>query len=578
VNSREVAAVLAEIAVLSELNGENAFRARAFAAAARNLEGTDANLRELAREGRLTSLPGIGAGIAETIRELVESGRSGLYEELRTATPIGLFEVMRVPGLGPKRVHTLYAELGIESLDALETAALDGRLAKAPGFGARTVGKVLDGIRFVREGMRRRRYPEAREVAERLRAWLRGRAEVRRAEVAGAIRRCLEVVDAVELVALTDDAPRLVAAFSELNGIALREESEGCAAGQLADGIAVRLHCTDAAGWAAAMLTATGSEAHLASLEVHAASVGLRLDRGRISRDGVPVEVADEAAAYAALGLPWIAPELREGLGEVGLAADGLLPRLVEASDLRGTFHCHTVFSDGRGTLEEMAEAAAARGWRYFGIADHSQSAAYAGGLPPDRVREQRAAVDAWNTREGGRLRLFHGVESDILADGSLDYDDDVLAGLDYVVGSVHSGFGLSEAQMTERVLRAVRNPYLTILGHPTGRLLLRRDGYPLDVPAVLDAAAEHGVVVEINANPHRLDLDWRHLRYAAERGVLIAINPDAHSVDALDDVEYGVNAARKGGLEARQILNTWTIEEVEAHLARRRSRIQEGA
>jgi DNA polymerase (family X) len=578
VTSREIGAILSEIAVLSELNGENAFRARAFASAARKLEGTDADLALLAREGRLTTLPGIGAGIAETIRELVETGRSGLHEELRSATPIGLFEVMRVPGLGPKKVHTLHRDLGIDSLDALESAAIDGRLASAPGFGARTVGRVLEGIRSVRSRLRLRRYPDARETADRLVESLRSIPGVERAEVAGSVRRRLETVEEISLVAEASDADRVLGAFGELHGVTLHDGTDGCATGRLPDGLAVRVRCADHEGWAAALLQETGSDVHLAALEVHAASVGLRLDRGGVSREGTPVRAREEDEIYGALGLPPIPPELREGLGEVGLAENGALPRLVTGKGLRGAFHCHTTYSDGKATLPQMAEAAAGRGWRYLGLADHSQSAAYAGGLSASRLAEQRAEVDAWNRAQGDRLRLFHGVESDILADGSLDYEDDVLAALDYVVGSVHSGFGLTEAQMTERVVRAVRNPRLTILGHPTGRLLLRRDGYALDVAAVLDAAAEAGVVVEINANPHRLDLDWRHLRYAAERGVLIAINPDAHSTAALADVEYGINAARKGGLEASRILNTWTEDEVEAYFAGRKSRIEEGA
>jgi DNA polymerase (family X) len=568
-NARDVASVLAEIGVLSELNGENAFRARAFASAARTLEGSDVDLPRLTREGQLTTLPGIGAGIAETIRELVETGRSTVYEELRTATPVGLFDVMRIPGLGPKRIRALHEALDVDSLESLEAAARDGRLAAVSGFGAKTAQKILDGIGFVREGMRRRRYPDARAAAERMLAWLRARPEVERAEIGGALRRCVEVVDAIDLVVATSGTDAVVRDFGALNGVELQPDPEGCATARLADGITVRLHCVTPERWAAALLRSTGSDAHLAALDEHAAAHGVRL-----TRDG-----AEEADLYAALGLPWIAPELREGWGEVALAAAGALPRLVELADLRGTFHCHTTYSDGRATVAEMAEAAAARGWSYLGLADHSKSAAYAGGLSPERVREQQREIDAWNEANRARaFRVFKGIESDILADGGLDYDDEVLASFDYVVGSVHSHFGMAEAEMTERIVRAVRNPHLTMLGHPTGRLLLTRAGYPLDVEAVLDAAAEHGVVVEINANPHRLDLDWRHLRYAAERGIRIAINPDAHAVGGLDDVLYGVNMARKGGLDARRILNTWTLDEVEAYLARRKARIPVGA
>jgi DNA polymerase (family X) len=579
--SSDVAAVLAEIAVLSELNGENPFRSRAFAGAARALEGSDIDLPRLARDDRLTSLPGIGPAIAETIRELVETGRSTLHEELRTATPIGLFALLRVPGLGPKRTHTLYTERGIESLDALETAARDGTLAALPGFGPKTTRKVLEGIAFVRAGLRRRRFPEAAVVAERLHEWLQRRADVQRAEIVGGVRRRLEVVDSIELLAATDDAAALIEDFSQLNGVELQVASGDCAEARLADGVTARLHVVLLEEWAAALVWLTGNDDHLAQLRSHAEARGLRLERRGLFRGERRIATPDETDVFRALGLPWTPPELREGKGEVELAAQGLLPRLIDYADLRGAFHCHTVYSDGKATIPELAEAARERGWSYLGLADHSRSAAYVGGLSVERVRHQQSEVDAWNRRCAGSheaVRLFKGIESDILADGRLDYPDEVLATFDYVIGSVHGGFAMGEREMTERILRAVRNPYLTMLGHPTGRRLLTRSGYPLDVRAVLEAAAQAGVVVEVNANPHRLDLDWRHLRYALEVGVLIAINPDAHSVDSLDDVHYGINIARKGGLSASQVLNTWPLEEVEEHFAGRKARIETSA
>ena len=302
----------------------------------------------------------------------------------------------------------------------------------------------------------------------------------------------------------------------------------------------------------------------------------------RLAADGLwrgekRVAVRDEKAVYRALELEYVEPELREGWGEVEAAAAGTLPTLVELGDLRGTFHCHTTYSDGRATVDEMGRAAKERGWSYLGLADHSQSAGYAGGLPPAKVREQHAEIDAWNAANGGRgkkrFRLFKGVESDILTDGSLDYDDDVLASFDYVVGSVHSAFGIGEKAMTARLIRAVSNPRITILGHATGRLLLRRGGYEVDVRAVIDAAAEHGVCVEINADPARLDVDWHNARYAAERGVLIPIDPDAHSTDSLDHVQWGVRVARKGWLSPRNVLNTYELEEVEEFLAQRKQK-----
>ncbi|MBA4158935.1 MAG: DNA polymerase/3'-5' exonuclease PolX [Gemmatimonadetes bacterium] len=572
--AREVAEVLAEIAMLGELNGENPFRSRAFASAARALEGSDADLNTLAREGRLTSLPGVGAGLAETIRELVETGRSTAHEEMRAAIPIGLYDVLRIPGLGAKRVRLLHAGLGVDSLDSLETAVRAGRVAELSGFGAKTEAKILEGIAFVREALRRRRYPEAHAVAERLLAWLRARPEVLSAEVAGELRRRMEVVDSIDLVVCTLDTQAVTAAFRDLHGSGEADaEREGCSTIRLPDGILAHLYCVPPEEAPAVLLWQTGSEAHLSALAARAATHGLTLSPAGLLRNGqgvVPVETEDEL--YEALGLVWIPPELREGMGEVAAAADPL-PELIRVEDLRGTFHCHTTYSDGRASVAEMAGAARARGWRYLGLADHSRSASYAGGLPEALVRQQQAEIDAWNAEQGGEeFRIFKGIESDILPDGSLDYPDAVLATFDYIVGSVHSGFGMSEAEMTARIVAAIRNPRLTMLGHPTGRILLTRGGYPVDIHAILDAAAEYGVVVEINANPHRLDLDWRHLRYAVERGVLIAINPDAHSVGGLDDVSFGIGAARKGGLVARQVLNTWTREEVEGYFAGRKA------
>lgn len=569
----EIAGVLAEIAMLSELNDPKPFRARAYMSAARALEIGSHDLASLAAAGRLTEIPGIGAGIAETIRELVRTGRSVVHDELRAATPAGLYDLLKVPGLGPRRIRTVHAELGVDSLDELERAVLDGRLGALPGFGAKTAEKVIAGIAFVREGAGRLRFPDARQIAERLLDEIRSARGVARAEAAGAVRRLMEVVDEVELVVGVDGDPTdVVEAIPFLRTLATEVRGIGSTlSGTLVDGSRARIHLVASADFVRVWLWETGNAAHRDTLASRAESRGLHF-----GRDAGPT-ATDEEEIYRALDLPWIEPELREGLGEIEDAERNGPAVLIRIEDLRGTFHCHTTYSDGKATLEEMAEGAASRGWSYLGIADHSQSAAYAGGLSPGEVREQQAAIDRANAASPA-VRLFKGIESDILADGRLDYPDELLASFDYVVGSVHSGFRNSEPEMTERILRAVRNPYLTILGHPTGRRLLTRGGYPLDVRAVIDAAAEEGVIVELNANPHRLDLDWRHLRYAVERGVMIAINPDAHSLNGLDDVVYGINMARKGALAPRQVVNTWSLEEVEEYLARRKARVAQGA
>jgi len=413
-------------------------------------------------------------------------------------------------------------------------------------------------------------------VAERLLEWLHTLEGVARAEIAGEVRRDLEVVDSVDLVAAAKDPPGILAAFRALSGAAASGPVDPERAEiQFSDGLKARLVCVPAARFAAALVHATGSAEHVAQLAARAEEMGMRLAPDGLWRGAKRVATRDEAALYRALELPFIEPELREGWGEIEAAAAGELPELVEVGDLRGTFHCHTTYSDGRASVAEMGEAARERGWRYLGIADHSQSAGYAGGLPPMKVRAQWAEIDGWNREHGGRgkkrFRLFKGVESDILTDGALDYPDDVLAGFDYVVGSVHSAFNLGEKEMTRRLVRAISNPRLTMLGHATGRLLLRRDAYEVDVRTVIDAAAEHGVAVEINADPARLDVDWHWARYAASRGVLVPINPDAHSTASLDHVQWGVRVARKAWLGPRNVLNAFELEEVEEYLAKRK-------
>jgi DNA polymerase (family 10) len=568
-NAAEAAAVLSEIAMLMEIVGGDPFRARAFSNAARRLEGSGADIAALARAGELTRIPGIGEGIAGTLEELVRTGRSGLHARLVSETPVGLYDLMRIKGLGTKKIRALYSELGIDSLDALEEAARAGRIATLSGFGAKTEATILEGAAFVRQTRGKRRIDRAMELAERLAEHIRALPNVAAAEIAGELRRRMEIVASIDLVAATDRASDTLAAFRALGEhTAGAGEREGRAEIRFSDGFAARLACVPADHFGAALAVWTGSEAHVQALEARAAERGHTLTAAGLAG----VKTPTEEALYDALGLAWVPPELREGWGEVEAAARGTLPRLVERADLRGTFHCHTTASDGKATLAEMAEGARAQGWSYLGIADHSQAASYAGGLTPAAVKKQHREIDAWNSERGkGGFRLFKGTEADILADGALDFPDATLASFDYVVGSVHSAFQQDERAQTDRLIRAIRNPRLTILGHATGRLLLGRSGYPVDVRAVIDAAAEEGVAIEINADPHRLDLDWRHARYAAERGVLIPINPDAHSVGGLDNVGWGVHVARKAWIGPRGVLNTWELAEVEEYFAQRK-------
>ncbi len=577
--TRQVAHLLSEIGTMMELNGRDPFRARAFINAARALDGADVDLIALAREGRLVSLRAVGPAIASVIEEYLLTGRSTLYDTLRAETPPGLYDLMRVPGLGAKRIHTIYTELGITDLEALQAAAEAGRIAGLPGFGSRTEAKILEGIAFARSTRQRRRYPEALEVAARLVDWLRELPDVEDAAIVGALRRRVEVVDEIRLLAATTRSPAVLRAFRALEG-AHGSQSTGAedeASIRLSDGVLVVLRCVEPAGFAHALLWETGNEAHLEGLAQRATELGGTLDRSTFIVPGYAEPPGSEEEVYARLGFEYVPPEMREGYGELRDAGSGPIT-IVGVDDLRGTFHCHTTYSDGKASLREVAEAARSRGWDYIGTGDHSRSAGYAGGLTIDRVRRQFREIDLLNAEyaaAGIPFRIFKGIESDILPDGSLDYPDDVLREFDYVIASVHSSFGLGIDQMTARIIRAIRHPALTILGHLTGRLLLTREGYPLDMDAVLQAASDRGAVIEINANPHRLDLDWRYVRKAAELGILFAVNPDAHSVAALDHVVYGVNMARKAGLEPRQVLNTWSTEEVAEYLAARKSAIE---
>jgi DNA polymerase (family 10) len=577
--AREAAAALAEIAMLLEVVGGNPFRAKAFQAASRSLETSGADLVALAAAGGLRTLPGVGEGIAGVLGDLVTTGTSRMLEELREQTPVGLYDVMRIKGVGAKRGRTLYKDLGIDSLEKLEAAAAAGRLARLSGFGARTEQKILEGVAFVRAMRGRRRWFQAVEPAAALLELVERLPGVVRASAAGPMRRRLEVVESIDLVAAADDPASVLAAFRTLQGVekADHDDTDRRAEVELSDGLCATLVCVPPESYATALVFATGSEEHLGQLAAWGRKRKLRIDQDGVFDGKKRLKLTNEDAVYRALGLAFIPPELREGWGEIEAAETGTLPKLVETEDLRGTFHCHTTYSDGRASVAEMAEGARERGWRYLGIGDHSQSAGYAGGLPVAAVKKQHREIDAWNAEHGGRgkkrFRVFKGVESDILADGSLDYPDDVLRSFDYVVGSVHSNFALDEKEQTRRLIRAVSNPHITMLGHATGRLLLQRTGYAVDVRAVIDAAAEHGTCVEINADPKRLDVDWKNARYAAEKGVLIPINPDAHSVGALGNVMYGVNVARKAWLTAPQVLNTWDLDELEDFLAERKQK-----
>ena len=567
ITARIAADFVAEYATLLELSGASPFRVRAYANAVRALETLTSPLDERLASGTLTEIKGIGDSVAELVAELADTGTAQAYEKLRAATPEGLLDMLRVPGLGPRKIVAIRKALGIETLDALEQACRNGQLAALKGFGSKTQATILKGVEFIRAHEGHCRVDSAYQSAQSLLAALRSHAQ--RFAVAGELRRARETVQQLDFVISTADAEAATAAFISHPDIAeVLAPGAGfdlsSAEGRLSSGLQANLHVVSDDAFSAALHCYTGSEEHRAALCAKAAERGLVLDERGLWRGDERIECADEAALFAALGLAYIPPELRENQGEIEAAAADALPELVTVADMRGLLHVHSTYSDGADSLETMARAVRERGFEYMGIADHSQAAAYAGGLRVEEVQRQWEEIDRLN-EELAPFHIFKGIESDILSDGSLDYDDDLLAQFDFVVASVHSQFNLSRDAMTARIVRAIEHPATTIVGHPTGRLLLNREGYAVDIDSIIEAAARCGVALEINAHPSRLDLDWRHVKKARDRGVQIAVNTDAHSVAGLDHLGYGIGIARKGWLCAADIPNALSREAIAA-------------
>ena len=567
-DNKDIASVLEEMATLMELKGENAFRCRSYANAARQIETLQEPVTALIGRGELDSIRGIGKGLAGSITELVQTGRMEAYEKLMASIPEGLLEMLEVPGLGAKRVRTIYEKLGISDVDALAKACEAGEVEKLSGFGKKTAERMLQGVAYLQQHRGRFLCSTALNEAEAVREVLLGRPGVIRLEVTGSVRRCSETAKDVDLVASSEDRAGLAEAFAGYEGVEqVTGKGETKVSVVLKSGMAADLRIVSDDEFPCVLHHFTGSKEHNTLMRWRAKEQGMKLNEYGLFRGEDRVPCKDEAELFKALGLAYIPPELREGLDEIERAEQEAFPDLVSIEDLKGTLHVHTSFSDGRGSVEEMALAAQALGYAYVGICDHSRAAAYANGLTEERVREQWEEIDRVNDALEG-IRVLKGIEVDILGDGSLDFEDDFLGEFDLVVASVHSKFTMTEAEATERMVRAVENPHVAILGHPTGRLLLSREGYPLDVSAVIDAAAGCGTSIELNANPSRLDLDWRHLAYARERGVKIPINTDAHSTAGLADMRYGVGIARKGGLTAGDVLNAMPVEEFMAYIS----------
>jgi DNA polymerase (family 10) len=564
ITKKDVIRVLEEIATLLELKGENPFKSRAYYTAARSIETTDIDLASLIKKEKLSSMKGIGKALEQKITELVTTGRLEYYEKLKASTPPGLIEMLRIQHLGPKKINALYEKLSISTIGELEYACLENRLVELPGFGDKTQSKILTGIELLKKYSERYLFAEIIEAAESLLTNIRDNKGVIRSSIAGSLRRLNETAKDIDIVASTNDSPNLSDYFATLPEIdIITAKGNTKVSVTLKSGVNVDLRIVTDEEFPYALHHFTGSKEHNVAMRGRAKTMGIKINEyGLFGEDG-PISCKTEEEIFSTLGLSYIAPELRENMGEIEAAEKGEMPQLIEESDIRGLFHIHTNASDGSDSLEEIVFAAKEMGLEYIGISDHSRSAYYAGGLSIEDIKQQHEEIDVINGREIG-FHIFKGIEADILTDGSLDYPDDILSTFDFVIGAIHSNFTLTEDEMTLRIMKALDNPYVTMLAHPTGRLLLAREPYPVDMKKIIDHASMQNTILELNANPHRLDLEWRFCRYATKKNVKIAINPDAHTIEGLRHFKLGINIARKGWITSSDCINCLERKEIE--------------
>ncbi len=576
----DVADALDEIGTLLELKGENSFRTNAYHNAARLVQQLPGDLKQMVADGKLSEVRGIGEALTEKITTLVTTGKLPYLEDLRASIPEGLVKMLRLPGMGPKKVKALHDLLQIDTIEKLKAACESGEVAKQKGFGAKTQAKILEGIVYIDKIGNRVRIDLALPLGLALLEQIRGFPGVIRSELCGSLRRRKETTGDLDILASSTNAQPIMDAF-----VKLPEVVQVLGQGPTKSSVLAALHVhgtkvtmqadlrvVEDGQYPFALLYFTGSKEHNIRMRQRAINRDLTLNEYALANEAKSVPCKTEEDIFAALDLPFIPPELREDTGEIEAGELKKLPALVADSDIRGVFHNHTTASDGTASLEEMALACTHLGWEYFGVADHSQSLTIARGLPPGAVRKQWAEIDRVNAKLTG-VRIIKGSEVDILEDGSLDYNDELLEGFDYVVASVHSLFGMAEADMTARVCKALAHPAVTMLGHATGRLLLKREGYKINLDEVLKVAAKHGKMIEINAQPSRLDLDWKYVKQAKTMGIPIVINPDAHSTGELGLYTFGVQVARRGWLTKDDVFNTRGLAEVTKELARRKQK-----
>ena len=564
---KEVSAILDNIGTLLELKGEDPFKSRAYFNAARRIENLEEDLYALISENRLSTVKGIGSALEKKIRELALTGGLAYYDGLKSSVPPGHLEMLRIQGLGPRKIRKLYEYLNIETVGELEHACLENHLTDLSGFGAKSQANILAGINALKKFSEKRLYHEAYEIAAPLLEALQNNPDVIRADIAGSLRRCNEVVKDIDIVCSTRRPAAVAEFFATLPQVdRVTSKGDTKASVVMSSGINADLRIVSDGEFPYALHHFTGSKEHNVAMRGRAGRMGLKMNEyGLFSERGL-IACLDEQQIFAALSLHFIPPELRENMGEIEAAAEGSLPGLIRMEDIRGVFHLHTRASDGTSTLKSIVDYAKGMGLEYIGIADHSRSAFYAGGLSIEKVLRQQAEIDEMN-RKDSSFRIFKGIESDILPDGSLDYDEGILRKFDFVIAAVHSHFSMPEQDMTARIIKAVENRFTTMLAHPTGRILLARNPYAVDMEKVIQRAAQANTAIEINSNPDRLDLDWRFCRVVKREGARVAINPDAHHDEGLSDVRFGINVARKGWIEKHECLNCMGAGQIEDFL-----------
>jgi DNA polymerase (family 10) len=584
---KQIAEVFEEIASLLELKGENPFRVRAYLNAARTVSTLQQDLAALIREDKLTTIKGIGKDLAAKIAELHATGKLAAHEELKASLPAGLIDMIRIPGFGPKRAKVVHDKLGVDSIEKLEAACKAGKVAELDGFGDKSQQKIVEGIDMLRRFSGRHHYHKAYAVAEPILESLRSHDGVIRCSIAGSLRRHRETIGDVDFLvsARPEDAAGIMDAFvrlPEVINVVAKGETKSSVI--LQGGIQADLRVVNDDQFAFALNYFTGSKEHniamrgralrMKNLSLNEYGFSSAAQKEKSAKElGSAIACKTEEEIYKALNLDYVPPELREDMGEIEAAETGRLPKLVEVGNLRGTFHCHSTWSDGIDSIEAMARACIDLGLEYLGIADHSKSERQANGLDARRVRQQAEEIRKLNeTFAADGFRIFHGTECDILADGSLDFDDETLGIFDYVVASVHQGFTMDADKMTARICKALAHPRVTMLGHPTGRLLLEREPYAVNMDEVIAVAARHGKVIEINAHPYRLDMDWRLWKEAQAQGVKCAVNPDAHNTADIQYIAVGIGIARKGWLTKKDVINCMPLKEIDQWLKDRRA------